>query len=220
MAYPIPSFVEPGFKLLLSTPQAKIKSLISVLKRVPGGLMPGDLADYIANKSIYTNSDSGKIASLLYGLYGIKERETKSLNELIDSITDSLKQKTNKKLKPNRFFKEILKNLLTVRKLGNIYKAFDLLFEHDKTYFSARVITDIRPVFEFNSDKNIETSVIIHNLRIQYNSDDGSLQYFTVALDNIDLGKLREQLVRAIKKVESIKSNLKDSITITEFKRN
>jgi hypothetical protein len=81
-------------------------------------------------------------------------------------------------------------------------KALDVLTDADRIFYSAKILTDIRPVFD-DEGKKIEAAVIMHNLRIHFGQDNEHRDFF-VALDTNDIKELRSVLDRADRKAESL----------------
>jgi hypothetical protein len=95
------------------------------------------------------------------------------------------------------------------RSLSVTTKALDVLTSQDRVFYSARILTDLRPVFNESGDA-IEAAVIIHNLCIHYGHDDDHWDFY-VALDTSDIQSLRDVLDRADKKAGSVEELLRRS---------
>ena len=93
------------------------------------------------------------------------------------------------------------------RSLSVTTKALDVLTSHDRVFYTARILTDLRPVFDESGDL-IEAAVIVHNLRIHYGQDDDHRDFY-VALDTRDIQSLRDVLDRADKKARSLEELLR-----------
>lgn len=100
-----------------------------------------------------------------------------------------------------------LLKLLGIRNLALSSKAASVYFENHCNLGSARIITDIRPVFDQGTDK-IAAALVLHTLKIEYLSD-GEQRDFFVALDDVDLDDLIEKLQRAKRKSLEAKGLLK-----------
>jgi hypothetical protein len=79
------------------------------------------------------------------------------------------------------------------------------MVEHENTWQSARILTDLRPVFGPTPTDPPVAVVLIHNLRIAYRKG-GRLQEFFVAMDSNDLKALQGAVERAVKKESSLQS--------------
>jgi hypothetical protein len=85
-------------------------------------------------------------------------------------------------------------------------KALDVLTDAERVFYSAKILTDVRPVFD-QLGSRIEAAVIVHNLRIHFGKD-GEHRDFVIALDTSDVAKLREVLNRADAKAKSLQTVL------------
>jgi len=90
--------------------------------------------------------------------------------------------------------------------LGASIKGWDLLTDAERTFTSARILSDVRNMFP---DKTVGTptaAVVVHTLRINYSSrgsDDRESVF--VEMDIKDLGKLKAVVERAIQKDEELR---------------
>lgn len=96
--------------------------------------------------------------------------------------------------------------------LEPLAKAEDLLYTYPRLLQSARVLTDVRPVFSSSGTPKAVASVVAHTLVMDTN-EGGTVkqQQMFVSMDIRDLRKLREVIDRAIAKDESIRDTLKDT---------
>jgi hypothetical protein len=88
-------------------------------------------------------------------------------------------------------------------------KARSLGADFEKVYSSAKVVTDIRPIFTEDRSK-VLGAVVLHNLCLHYfdaNSDVNDLQV-RLALDSDDIEKLIEELREGLKKARVAKESL------------
>jgi hypothetical protein len=84
-----------------------------------------------------------------------------------------------------------------------------VLTEEERIFYSARILTDIRPIFN-EAGNLIEAAVIVHNLKIHF-GENGDETDFYVALDTSDIQALREVLDRADEKAKQLQSLLQRS---------
>lgn len=108
---------------------------------------------------------------------------------------------------------ERIERLFAIQPLAVSAKTLNLIGEVERRYASARVVTDIRPVFGDKEDCILLASAIIHTLQVTY-FENGDRKEFFVALDAADLVKLRDSSARAVKK-EGV---LKETLSTTTFK--
>lgn len=94
-------------------------------------------------------------------------------------------------------------------------KAIDIADENDRDYHSARIITDLRPVFGDDATQPPVGVVVIHLLRIDAFKN-GQVEDYYVALDNADLSELHRVVSRAIDKNASL-SQVLDNTGFSRF---
>jgi hypothetical protein len=82
-------------------------------------------------------------------------------------------------------------------------KARALLVTHDKGYQGARIITDIRPVFESDPTKEPSAAVLVHTLRLEYH-ESGEHKSIFIALDSDDIKGLQDTICRAKEKESTL----------------
>ena len=92
----------------------------------------------------------------------------------------------------------LFRDLLEVDAVVGTAKAMDLNYEHEHLLRRARILTDIRPVFDRKGDQ-IQGTVISHTLRIRYDTL-ASESSISLALDRNDVENLLEECKRALKK--------------------
>jgi hypothetical protein len=95
--------------------------------------------------------------------------------------------------------------------VGTAAKTGPVLTEHERIFLSARVLTDIRPIFHPNLSEKPNAAVIVHMLRIASRDIFGSHHAEYFALDANDIRVLKNIADRAIRKEETIKALLADS---------
>ncbi|MDR3402512.1 MAG: hypothetical protein P4L99_08440 [Chthoniobacter sp.] len=79
-------------------------------------------------------------------------------------------------------------------------KALDLSYDHAQLLKRARILTDIRPIFDREAT-TIQGAVISHTLRLRYDDLDGE-HSISLALDRSDVESLAEECKRALTKCE------------------
>jgi hypothetical protein len=77
-------------------------------------------------------------------------------------------------------------------------KAQDVFLDIDKKYLTARVLTDLRPVFN-ELGEEILAGTVIHSLRIRY-SENGQTKDVYFSMSNAELTKLVKTVERALAK--------------------
>lgn len=160
--------------------------------------------------------DASFIVNMLYSLMSLylaglqQEFESDELaDEVIDSLLDTAPFPTLTEQEHLSFKDRLLRLLNANKKLGTVAKAAGVLTDHQRIYRRARVLSDLRPIFEDTIGKP-EGAVITHMLKISY-AEDGRIKDFYVALNTAHLGKMRETLERAERKAQSLRETLKSA---------
>lgn len=159
-------------------------------------------------------SDLEEIVPALLHYYAFRDATKLSASEVAEGITRGMEEiaSTTLRLSPedSGLFQTRLLELLSIDSLYATARAARLSLENEHSFTDARVVTDIRPVFDQEKPEVPPTgAVVIHTLRITYVSDDNETKNFFVALDTNEVRELLKHLERANLKAESIKSVLK-----------
>lgn len=106
---------------------------------------------------------------------------------------------------------ERLGRILGIDAAATAIKASILYFENQHRYCTARIITDLRPVFGSEVSEAPSAMVVSHILRITYHENENDTKEMYFALQPGDLTELRELIERAEAKESSLKSMLTPS---------
>jgi hypothetical protein len=115
--------------------------------------------------------------------------------------------------------KKRLETLLSIVPLGTVAKAVNLRSEYAETFCSARVLTDLRPVWG-QSDPPLPPigAIVTHMLKLEYHHGTAAdHRELYVALDSNDIVELIRALQRAQKKEESLK-DLMNKAKVSDLK--
>ncbi|HEX7772234.1 MAG TPA: hypothetical protein VF435_07410, partial [Pyrinomonadaceae bacterium] len=130
------------------------------------------------------------------------------INDIIEGIEDEeteLKEGLVR-LTPDRF-RERLLFLLSNKALAFTAKARSKQRAHEKTFCTAQMLTDIRPVFASNGESGPVAAVTTHILGISYHHGRDLKEIF-IALDLDDLDLLEELINQARDEAMQLKSIL------------
>ncbi|MCW3000539.1 MAG: hypothetical protein JWN65_4088 [Solirubrobacterales bacterium] len=98
--------------------------------------------------------------------------------------------------------------LLTSAAIVTTADAADILVQHERPYRSARIFTDIRPVFDEDAANPPAGAVIVQTLSIDFWTRTGGRDTVTFGLDEADLEDLKRAVDRAITKTQTVRSFL------------
>jgi len=88
-----------------------------------------------------------------------------------------------------------------------LQKARTLQYAYEHLLRSARILTDVRPVYDDDADE-ILGGVVTHSLVIEY-TEGGRHHHSYFALDTQDVGRLKQQCERAERKAATTEAMLK-----------
>lgn len=102
-------------------------------------------------------------------------------------------------------------SLLDVDALKTTAVGIDLLTQHARNFATARIYTDIRPLFLEDPDEEPTGAVIVETLQLETWSRDGETETLYIAMDEADLLELQETIRRALKKTGTARKLLRQS---------
>jgi len=102
-------------------------------------------------------------------------------------------------------------DLFQAQAVRMVSKALDLAYEHANLFQGARIVTDIRPIFNDVDDEqmDIDAAVVAFTLRLHYDDREGN-HSLSVALDEADVRTLKYQCERALHKAELAQRRMQD----------
>ena len=130
-----------------------------------------------------------------------KSRESEVLEDLFDQIQDLSEAPLESS------FKDFLKSILgrDNRALRNWGKATALRVADETLFQGARVVTDLRPIFDDSGSLDEpEAALMVHNLILRYNIQDGADE-FHIAMTDQGLQNLIDVLQRAQEKAKTLR---------------
>jgi hypothetical protein len=199
----VPSLVD----FLRLTPEQLALFLKTIREEEPD-LEVSKLAEAIAERLTISRSRVDKLISLLTSLQRVRENLGLSVEDFVGELRAAIEATAKDDIQPPdwpTFQKAIAEALSPETALAISSKAVDVMLDHARYYCSARVLTDLRPVFKSGTEKEPPTFVTIHTLKIVYHEGDEHLEFF-VALDRADVKRLSNVLERALRKEESLKA--------------
>ena len=201
-----------GIAKIFSLTEESFQELLGVLVKLPVKLYPKDLlTKAISGVRNLPPNHVQIITDALLSLCINRASSDKSTLDYVNEVTQSIDESGSEKLKLSQESKEVLKGrlakILDVKPLAVSAKATSIMFEHDRSFSKARVLTDIRPVFDAKVDNPPEAAVVVHMLSIHYYQN-GEHKEFFVAVNDDDVQVLLDALERAKVKAKSLKQTL------------
>ena len=208
----IPERYQSGMAKLISLPDSALEELVLILNEIPRSLNLNSIKEYIVSKvSTMLESEVDELIGALDSLYYIKSQSDISVQDFSEQVLQAMNETGNKALQVEPSvrepFKERLIRLMSGKLLRIAIKSRDVLYEQERTFGSAIMLSDIRLIFEEAGENNPDTAIIVHTLKIHYFQNDQHNEFF-VSLDVGDVDSLIETLIRAKEKTETLKSIL------------
>jgi hypothetical protein len=151
-------------------PFLRTSELVEALSR---RLQPAEaqtIADMIISIGLFAKRRNISVASAMWSF-----EDSLKASGLADDTLDGLS-----KLKP------VLPALAEHPSIATLVKVIDLSLEYTNAFDNARIVTDIRPIFEDDVERGVIAGIISHVLRLTY-LQDGQLKTVSIATDHSDL---------------------------------
>ena len=211
----IPAEALPDLKKIASFEDGFFEALVATVSEIGATLTWRQLQEKVSEKIGSSEKDDAmSVLRPTFNLYRWKQKTGSSPEQVAEAVassslvTESGDFTDDLKLK----LKNRVGRLLDLDKsLGVTAKAIDVMTEHERIFCSARIISDIRPVFA-EKEEEASAAVIIHNLQIGFHYA-GKHKEFYVALDTSDIRKLKDCIDRAEKKEMALRAILAKSET-------
>lgn len=208
----IPQDQWTGFEKLVALDDESVRTLATALREdFPGLSNPPALAEMASRAVGISLADAEDVMGVLATLYILRARRESPIPDFIEELYQALDEAGTEGLAFSEYdrarFGDRLALLLDVESISVESKAVDVQYDNERTFHSARIVTDIRPIFGSDPQEPPTGAVIVHMLRITYRERNRTRDLF-VALDSEDVGTLSELAKRAHSKATSLKSFL------------
>lgn len=208
----IPESFRLGLAKIRKLSSADVEALKAALsKSPPTGGMKGMIATICEQVPALKKDDAEDIARTLYSLYVIRTDAdillAVAISELISAMRASGTEPLMLSEEEEDGFQNKMEMLLSLDAPAVAAKVEQLKVDYPKTFYAAKILTDIRPIFAKPEQRPVG-GAITHMLKIEYH-EEGKHKEFYVALDAEHLQKLKAVLQRAEAKASSLKSLLK-----------
>jgi hypothetical protein len=105
----------------------------------------------------------------------------------------------------------VLRDLFLTPAVRTVSKTIDLAYEYANLFQGARLVTDVRPVFnDEDDDMRIDGAVVSFTLRLHYDNREGN-HSLSIALDESDVRLLQSQCERALRKARIAQARIQES---------
>jgi hypothetical protein len=186
----------------------ELAAFLGALRDEKPTLRESDLARSIEGRLSLGGTKVREIVRLLASLYVAQDQTEEEVGDFVVALRSAAESSGKDDLQPadwTAYQNAIIEALSSDTALAVAAKAADVMNDHAKVYCHARILTDLRPIFESNVEQAPAALVIIHTLKIVYH-EEGEHKEFFVALDSNDVLQLADLLDRAFKKEDSLKA--------------
>lgn len=206
MTLRIPEEHKKQFLALLALDSDKREKLVAAAEREKAHLNVDELSQALCRASGLTPHACLAIVRVLLHMYrASKTADAEHFSEsVLEAIRDSAPDRLRTSVDWDGFLGQIRRLLKCDTSLGVTAKVGELRSEYGKVYCSARILSDIRPVFGDNESSAPLAGAIVHVLRVTYH-EEGSHKNVHIALDANDLCALGDLVRRAQAKEVSLR---------------
>jgi hypothetical protein len=89
--------------------------------------------------------------------------------------------------------------------------ATEVVSQHEKVFHDARILTDVRPVFEHDTSTGVKMAALVASMKVEYHPGGrNAIESVFVSLDRGDLEYLRRIVDRALDKMDVLSELLKE----------
>jgi hypothetical protein len=157
-----------------------------------------------------TITDSREIVSTLLSLYTARTSMDMALDSFVTELLAAAKPLQGTDGQGAEALQQTLKDLLGVRPLSMISKARGLHVDHENTFCSVRILTDLRAVFDVDVTQEPVGFVMAHILKLGYHHG-GKHTTLHIAMDKVDVDKLIDALQRAQQKASTLTRTISEN---------
>ncbi|HDR9081972.1 TPA: hypothetical protein QDA98_004603 [Burkholderia vietnamiensis] len=213
----IPQQRKDGLIAVSKLSDDEVRRLFAELVELPVRPHGPDFAEETAQKFGYEDKQGiALIIETLVSLYAPLVASNSSIDDFVNDVVlafDEVLQEANAD-EQMESLRQNLRKLLRVPSFALSSKATALLYENERSFLNARILTEVRPVFSLEEDE-IGAAIITQTLKLEYFAGNEQQELF-VALDADDIQGLIDKLQRAQSKQKKL-AELLDKASIPLF---
>lgn len=149
------------------------------------------------------NEEAKEIVGTLLSLYSARTGMDMTVDSFVVELLRAAKRVEVSESQPSGALQDTLRHLLSVRPLSMISKARGLHTDHENIFCTARILTDLRAVFDADVKQDPVGFVMAHILHLGYHHA-GKHTSLHIAMDKIDIDNLILALERAKAKAATL----------------
>jgi hypothetical protein len=202
----VPPRARAGLKKLIGLDSAAKDELLAALRAAKPAFDPDSLtAQLKARISSLNEEDLADVVETLTSLAYGRMRADMKVPDFVAAVVslEELAIPENESDKVGR----ALEAYLITPSIAGTAKVTDVFTENERIFLSARIVTDLRPVFGDSAKEPPIGAAIVHLLKVSYHSALDDLDFY-VAMDGGDLATLKDVIDRAEAKATTMKQLL------------
>lgn len=213
-ALDLPPEYEDGLITVNTLSDEAFDELASALETAPFALRHRQFASNVAPRvKSLPKSDVAGIVEMLISMNLVRRGASVHISEFVDDVYEAATESDNEELITSIFekgeqFSKRLSRLLECKSLEVVSKAQSVIIDHERRFCSARIATDVSPVFSSDAEQPPMAAVITHTMRISFHQESNEIKEFFVEMNEGDLKKLSHSIKRAGQKSKSLKAVL------------
>jgi hypothetical protein len=208
--FQVPEGEVPGLRRLAHVSPDVMSKVASALARAEPSLAVDVLAASAAQQAELDVVDVRSVVVTLWRLAIVQRRLELSADQFVTALTRSLGENSEWTPEDAQSWGAVSSTLRGILSpdlpLAVAAKAADLVVEQHLLFCTARVLTDLRPVFD-DSASEVQAFVPVHTLAVTCHEGPETRRIY-IAMDSNDVAQLREHLERAERKEKILKSRL------------
>lgn len=201
----LPEFLRVGLQNLVELSDEHFNTFISELATIPRVLDSRDIASHIAGK-VPTFNYRKAYDVIQFALFLLNAAD--ETGDIDTGFFDDIAKDNELDPAEIQKFLDRAPKIASEQHFYEWSKAVDLIQEQERVLRAARIMTDLRPVFDLGATKPPESFVLFHTLKLIY-SEDRTTKEFYLALDSTDLELLHDDISRALQKKEHLEALMK-----------
>ena len=208
----IPDRYRPGLSKVKSLPLEKVTAIASALEKT-SATSRKELIAAVEEAAQITTDDAGAIIASLHSLYIFKASAEATVAEFIPVLIAALQSSGRQDLAVSDAEKAVVTtkftSLLSLSALERASKIDQLKTDHQNIFYDAKILTDLRPVFNEPKDQPVG-AIVTHTLKVIFH-EFGEHKELYFSLDAEDISTLKKIAERANEKMASLQALLRSA---------
>jgi hypothetical protein len=192
----LPESLAKGLREIAILPDETFGKLLAFLEAIPAEIKQGEI--FNAGKADFGEGTliNDALISAAFSIVMSRVGSRVSVEQFVERLVDGISPSAAMDGAQLETLRRRTADILSIRSIDLVARAQDVLTEHSQTFSTARVVSDLRPVFGDQVSADPAGMVIVHMLNVNYRSA-GRRETFVVALDEKDIDDLMSVLQRA-----------------------